>query len=41
MQPTIQHKQRRPGHGQTDRWRPRPGASGALIDAYTVVSVGP
>ena len=41
-QPPIQHKQRRPRHRRTDRRRtPDPAVNGALIAAYTVVSVGP
>ena len=41
-QPLIEHEQRRPRHRRPDRQRaPDPAVSGALIDAYIVVSVGP
>ena len=40
-QPPIQHEQRRPDTGEPIGTTPDPAVSGALIDAYTVVSVGP
>ena len=40
-QPPIQHKQRRPRHRRPIGTTLDPAVNGALIDAYTVVSVGP